>query len=162
MKKRIVVETWKKFDELDKWQLRAEYKEARKNTYLVNSYYDETDEKLFNDLNELTGKYGFTFSISFGDKPKIEVLNNDNIFWDDAGECFQLKSKNPTHELLDFIGELNIEIANKISDVLHYYIDLITRSLSDDVVFEMWLDKYWKKIGEEFLVSRQVVGEIDE
>lgn len=162
MKKRIVVETWKKFDELDKWQLRAEYKEARKNTYLVNSYCDDTDQKLVDELDEITGKHGFTIILFYGETPKIEIFNNDEIYWDDAGECFAPNVENPSDDLLDFVSGLNLKEKYQISDVINYYIDFITGSLNDDVVFEMWLDKYWKKIGEEFLVSRQVVGEIDE
>ena len=162
MKKHMVVETWKKFDELDTWQKRAEFKEARKDTYLVNSYYDEMDGKLFDELDEITGKYGFTIVVYFGDEPNIEILNKDDIYWDDAGECFQPNLKNPSDELLDFVGELNMRTRYKVSDTIQYYVDLITRSLNDDAVFELWVEKYWKKIGEEFLVSRQVVGEINE
>lgn len=162
MEKRIVVETWKSFDELDTWQKRAEFKNARKNTYLINSYYSETDDKLFKELDEITGKHGFTITVFFGETPKIEILNNDDIYWDDAGECFRHNCENPSDELLDFVGELNMKTRYKVSDTIAYYVDLITRSLDDDVVFELWVEKYWKKIGEEFMVSRQFVGKIDE
>lgn len=162
MKKIVVVETWKTFDELDRWQKRAEFKEARKDTYLVNSYYDETDQKMFDELDEITGKYGFTITLFFGENPQIEILNNDDIHWDDAGECFVSNHKHPSDELIDFIAELNLKARYQISDVVNYYIDLITRSLKDDVVFEFWVEKYWKKIKEQFLVSRQTLGEIDE
>lgn len=162
MEKRIVVETWKTFDELDVWQKRAEFKEARKNVYLVNSYYDETDDKLFKELDEITGEYGFTITVFFGEEPKIEILNNDDIYWDDAGECFQPNHTKPSDELLDFVGELNMKTRYKVSDTIEYYVDLITRSLDDDAVFELWVEKYWKKYKERFLVSKQTIGELNE
>lgn len=162
MEKRIVVETWKTFDELDVWQKRAEFKGARKNVYLVNSYYDETDDKLFKELDEITGEYGFTITVFFGEKPKIEILNNDDIYWDDAGECFQPNHTKASDELLDFVGELNMKTRYKVSDTIEYYVDLITRSLDDDAVFELWVEKYWKKYDERFLVSKQTIGELNE